>query len=151
MRFPIIGILVSCVVACGGSTGTELFGTDSGTTGHDSGNTGNDSGNNNDSGSKDGGVGNDSGKDCKAMLMQLEQLRFAATACSPTVGDPPCGKQLTDLCCPFSVTDDNSPESKAFEAALAAFKNQCTPPVCPGIPCSPNPSDTCNPNGHCAR
>lgn len=154
MRVPMIGsLLVSFSLACGGAESTDLFtaGNDGGGTNADGGGTNKDGGgtNNDGGGTTDGGNNNDAGKDCKALQAQLDQLRSQATGCTNNGGA--CSKFIPDFCCELTVTDDNSPQAKAFEAAYNNFKNLCAPPTCPGTPCRADPSQICTPQSHCLQ
>ena len=148
MRFS--SILIACLVAaCGGSTSnTDLFGSPEG--GTSDGGSSSDGGSGSDGGgNKDGGPVGDSGLTCNQLSDQLNQLRDKATSCVASSVNV-CGVQVPDLCCPITVSSQDSPDVKAFEAALDAFKAQCGPVNCPAMPCQQQPSKKCV-AGHCAQ
>lgn len=135
------------VVACGGTTdSTNLF-ADGG--GDDSGNK-SDGSNTGDSGSvKDSATLPDGAPDCNALAAALAALRQKANACTNGGVQAACHQTISDFCCPLTVTSPDSAESKAFETARDNFKNLCGPPTCPGLPCSPAPTNVCGTNGQC--
>ena len=144
--FPMV--LVS-LVACGGSTTTDLF--NDASTGNDSGNGGNDSGSGNDAGQgKDSSVV-DARPDaptptCQDLLTAIAAAQEKAVKCNS--GDPnQCGTIVSGMCCPISVTDPTSGDVKDFVAAVDAAKKAGCQTPCP--PCA-FPQKICNKNtGRC--
>ena len=148
MRVLALALGSAIAIACGGTTGNDLF-ADAGGSGND-GSSKADGSNTTDSGTvKDGGgTLPDGAPDCTALSAQLDALRKKANACSGGSANV-CGKTISDFCCPLTVTNPDSPDSKAFETARDNFKNLCGAPVCPGAPCPPAPSNACGSTGQC--
>ena len=132
--FPIL--LVS-LVACGGSTTTDLF--NDASTGNDSGG-GSDSGGGNDAGGPDARP--DAGPNCQSLLAAIGAAQEKATKCN--AGDPgQCGTIVQGMCCPIVVTDPTTAEVKDYVAAVDAAKKAGCQTPCP--PCAA-PQKICNKN-----
>lgn len=130
----------AALAACGGVTTSPLL----------------DGGGGNDATTKDGGggppdatPGPEAGPDCTKLLADLQTKQQAAIQCCLTCGSLQCTQQIEGLCCPLTVTSNDSLASKDYLAALKAVKDANCQVNCPALACSQKPTDICGTNGTC--
>jgi len=127
---------------CGSSSSPDLFdgGAADGAPGNDDGSAPDDAS------SSDGGAGDTGGdaSDCAAALADVAAKRAAATKCTSSGSAVQCNVLVEDTCCPTTVASATSLETKAFQAAVAAFKRSSCHLACPAIACRTEPSNRCD-------
>ncbi len=157
-------LVASVAVACGSTTSNDLFAsggggnaaTDAGASVGDDGGT-SDGGGTTDgsvadaSGGNDGGGGTDAGpkRSCAELAQDVDDFRPKAIECSIVSLDPQCDLLIEDICCKASISkvQRGTPQVKAFQLAVAAFKAAKCVPQCDAVPCRSEPSRLCLPQG----